>query len=66
MYLIARCPRCSYRWWLDADATDRRVRCRKCRVLLRIPHSREFSDAAGIAAEAGSELYVDMSGRLYG
>jgi len=66
MYIILRCPRCGYRWWLDAAAADRRLRCRKCSLLLKVPHLNELADAASIIHEARSELYVDDSGKLYG
>jgi len=66
MYIILKCPRCGYRWWLDAAAADRRLRCRKCSLLLKVPHLNELADAASIIQEARSELYVDDSGKLYG
>ncbi len=46
MHIIAQCPRCGYRWWLDAAAADRRLRCRKCFVLLKVPDLTEVADAA--------------------
>jgi len=66
MYIIARCPRCSYRWWLDAAAADRRIRCRKCYHLLKVPDLTEVPEAAEIISQAKSEVYVDDSGRTYG
>ena len=66
MHIILKCPRCSYRWWVDITATDRRLRCRKCFLLLKVPHLAELSDATNILDEARSDLYVDDAGRTYG
>jgi len=66
MYIILKCPRCGYRWWLDATAADRRLRCRKCFLLLKVPPLSELTEATGILREARSEVYVDDSGKLYG
>ncbi len=66
MHIILKCPRCGYRWWLDATAADRRLHCRKCFLLLKVPHLGELSDATGIIETAQSELYVDGAGNVYG
>ncbi len=66
MRIIAQCPRCRYRWWLDAAAIDRRLRCRKCFRLLKIPDMDEMSDAAAVVNQAASKIYVDDTGRIYG
>lgn len=66
MHIIARCPRCGYRWWLDAAAADRRMRCRKCFRLLKVPDLSEVPEAADIISQSGAELYVDDAGRTYG
>jgi DNA-directed RNA polymerase subunit RPC12/RpoP len=66
VYLIVQCSRCGFRWWLDATAADRRVRCHKCRLLLRVPALAEVSDAAQVIHQAKSRLYVDDAGRTYG
>lgn len=66
MHIIAQCPRCGYRAWLDATAADRRLRCRKCFRLLRVPNLTEVADAADVINHAGSELYVDDTGRMFG
>jgi hypothetical protein len=66
MHIIAKCPRCGYRWWLDAAAADRRVRCRKCSMLLKVPNLIEVPDAVDVINHAKSELYVDDTGRTYG
>lgn len=66
MHIIARCPRCGYRWWLNAAAADRRLRCRKCFTLLKVPHLTEVPDAIDVIHQARSELYVDGAGRTFG
>ena len=66
MHIIAQCPRCSYRWWLDAAAADRRMRCRKCLMLLKVPNLTEVPDATDVINQAKSKLYVDDTGRTYG
>jgi hypothetical protein len=66
MHIIAKCPRCGYRWWLDGSAADRRIRCRKCRALLKVPDLKEVSDAANVITDARSEVYVDDAGKLFG
>jgi hypothetical protein len=66
MHIIAQCPRCGQHWWLDATAADRRLRCRKCFMLLKVPNLTEVADAANVIDQAKSELYVDDTGRTYG
>ncbi len=66
MHIIARCPRCGYRWWLNAAAADRRLRCRKCFTLLKVPHLTEVPDAIDVIHQARGELYVDGAGRTFG
>ena len=47
MHIIARCPRCSYRWWLDAAAADRIViaeRPRAEELRRQAARAREMSD----------------------
>lgn len=66
MHIIAKCPRCGYRWWLNAAAADRRMRCRKCFRLLKVPDLTEVSQAADIISQAKGELYVDDAGRTFG
>jgi tRNA(Ile2) C34 agmatinyltransferase TiaS len=66
MHIIAKCPRCGYRWWLDAAAADRRVRCRKCHTLLKVPDVTEVPDAVRAINQAQSDIYVDDTGKLFG
>lgn len=66
MHIIAQCPRCGYRFWLDAAAADRRLRCRKCFVLLKVPNLTEVADAADVIEQAKSGIYVDDTGKIFG
>ena len=66
MQIIIQCPHCGCRWWLAAEAADRRVRCRKCLALLKVPDLTEVPDATRIIARAAGDLYVDDTGRTYG
>jgi hypothetical protein len=66
MEIIMKCPKCGFRWRLDASAADRRLRCRKCFLLLKIPHLGELPDATQVIDDAQGELYVDDAGKLYG
>lgn len=66
MHIIAKCPHCHFRWWLDSSAADRRVRCRKCRTLLKVPDLKEVPDAVNVLSDARSDVYVDDAGKLFG
>jgi len=66
MHIIAQCPRCGYHWWLDGSAADRRLRCRKCFRLLKVPDLTEVPEATAIVSQAKGELYVDDAGKTYG
>lgn len=66
MHIIVKCPRCGYRWYLNGSAADRRMRCRKCYRLLKVPDLTEVPAATSIVSQAKSELYVDDTGKTYG
>jgi len=66
MHIIAKCPRCGYRWYLNGSAADRRLRCRKCSRLLKVPDLAELPNALDVITQARSELYVDETGNTYG
>jgi hypothetical protein len=66
MHLIVQCPRCGYRWWLDATAVDRRVRCRKCLLLVKVPNLDDVANAADVISQAQNQLYVDDTGKVFG
>lgn len=66
MHIILQCPRCGCRWWLDGAAADRRLRCRKCGLLFKVPCLDELPKATDVIKDAKNEIYVDDSGRTYG
>jgi hypothetical protein len=66
MNIIAKCPHCGCAWWLDGSAAGCRVRCRKCRTLLKVPDLKEVPKAAGVIRNAAGDLYVDDTGKLFG
>ena len=66
MHIIVQCPRCSHRWWLDAAAADRRLRCHKCFLLLKVPGLAEVPKAAKVINHANGDLYVDDTGKVFG
>ena len=66
MRIIAQCPRCGNVRLLDADAADRRIRCRRCRRLFKIPPLEELPRAVKVIKTAKGSIYVDQAGRTYG
>jgi len=66
MHIIVKCPHCGCRSRLDAAAADRRLRCRKCLTLLKIPDLTEVPNATTIIDVANTDVYVDDAGRTYG
>jgi transposase-like protein len=66
MNIIAQCPRCHSAWLLGVDAADRRIRCRSCRRLFKVPALDEVPKAVKIIKQAKGTIYVDEKGRTYG
>ncbi len=66
MQIIIQCPHCGCRWWVAAEAADRRLRCRKCSALFKVPRLTEVPTATRIIDRAAGNLYVDDTGRTYG
>ena len=66
MQIIAKCPGCGSAWSLDSSAADRRIRCRKCRMLFKIPKLEEVPKAVKVIKHAKSTIYVDENGKSYG
>ena len=66
MQIIAKCPGCGYCWLLDKEAADRRVRCKNCRKLFKIPRLDEVPKAVKIIKNTKGTIYVDEAGRIYG
>jgi predicted Zn finger-like uncharacterized protein len=66
MQIIIQCPHCAHRWWVAAEAADRRLRCRRCSTLFKVPALTEVPNATKVIIRAGGHLYVDDTGRTYG
>jgi len=66
MRIIAQCPKCSNKWVLDSSAADKRVRCRVCGRLFKVPKLEEVPRAVKVIKQANGTIYVDEAGRTYG
>lgn len=66
MQIIAKCPKCAGSWRLDSKAADRRIRCRKCGRLFKVPGSEELPEATKVIKQAKGTIYVDEAGKTYG
>jgi len=66
MRIIAQCPKCSNKWVLDGSAADKRVRCRICGRLFKVPKLEEVPKAVKVIKQAKGTIYVDEAGRTYG
>ena len=66
MQIIARCPGCSSVWLLNSSAADRRIKCRRCRRLFKVPKLEEVAKAIKIITQAKGTVYVDQNGKTYG
>ncbi|KPK43255.1 MAG: hypothetical protein AMJ65_06360 [Phycisphaerae bacterium SG8_4] len=66
MQIIARCPQCCNVWTLDSSAADRRIRCRRCGRLFKVPKPDEMPKAAEVIEQAKGAIYVDEAGKTYG
>lgn len=66
MQIIAQCPGCGNNWLLNAASADKRVRCRKCNRLFRIPKLEEVPKAVKVIKGAKGTVYVDEAGNTYG
>lgn len=66
MQIIAQCPKCDSVWLLDSSAADRRISCRKCGRLFKVPKLDEVPKAAKVIKQAKGTIYVDEVGQIYG
>jgi len=66
MQIIAKCPSCSNNWLLDSSAADRRIRCRKCGKLFKVPELAKLPKAVKVIRQAKGTIYVDQAGKTYG
>jgi uncharacterized Zn finger protein len=66
MQIISKCPRCSSNWILDGRAADRRIKCKKCGKLFKVPNLDEVPKAVRVVRRAKGTIYVDQTGKTYG
>lgn len=66
MQIIAQCATCGNTSVLDAGAADRRVRCRKCHKLFKVPKLDEVPKAIKVVEQAKGTVHVDEDGKTYG
>lgn len=66
MKIIAQCPGCGNCWLLGEEAADRRIRCKNCRKLFRVPNLADVPKAINVIKGAKGTIYVDEAGRTYG
>jgi len=66
MQIIAQCPKCGTTWLLDKSAADRRIRCRNCARLFKVPRLEELSKAVKTIEKAKGPIFVDEEGKAYG
>lgn len=66
MQIIAQCPKCGNAWLLEADAADKRIRCRQCHRLFKVPKLEEVPKATRVIKQATGTIYVDETGKTYG
>ena len=66
MQIIAQCPVCGCPWLLDSSAADRRIRCRKCGKIFKVPKLEDVPKAIRVIKQAKGTIYVDETGKTYG
>jgi hypothetical protein len=66
MQIIAKCPKCKNCLLLDSVAADRRITCRKCGLLFKVPKLEEISKAVKVIETATGAVYVDEDGKIFG
>ena len=66
MKIIAQCPRCGFSWLLDETAADRRIKCKNCQKLFKVPKLEEVPKALQVVKDANSTVYADESGKTFG
>ena len=66
MEIIAQCPACGSIWQMENTAADRRIKCRKCGRLFKVPKLEELPKATKMIKQAKGTIYVDEDGKTYG
>jgi len=51
---------------LDSSAADRRINCRKCGKIFKVPNLDEVPKATKVIKQAKGTIYVDETGKTYG
>jgi hypothetical protein len=51
---------------LDESAADRRIQCKHCKKLFKVPNLDEVPKAAKVIKGSKGTVYVDESGKTYG
>jgi hypothetical protein len=66
MQIISQCPFCGYSWKLDDSAADKRIRCKNCNRLFKVPKLEDIPKAAKVIKDSKGTVYVDESGKTFG
>jgi len=66
MQIISQCPLCGYSWLLDDSSADKRIRCKNCHKLFKVPNLEDVPKATSVIKNAKGTVYVDEAGRTYG
>lgn len=66
MQIIAKCPKCSANWVLSEGSADKRIRCRRCGRLFKVPRLNELPQATSLINQAKGTIYVDETGKTFG
>jgi transposase-like protein len=66
MQIISQCPFCGYYWLLDDRAADKRLRCKNCNRLFKVPNLEDVPKAVKAIKDSKGTVYVDESGKTYG
>ena len=66
MEIIVKCPECCKTWRLDGSVADRRIRCKHCGRLFKVPKPDEVPKATEVIKQARGTIYVDEDGKTYG
>jgi uncharacterized Zn finger protein len=66
MQIMAKCPQCSSNWVLDSNAADKRIKCRRCGRLFKVPKLEEVPKAMKLIKQAKGAIYADKNGKTYG
>jgi len=51
---------------IDSSAADRRIKCKKCHRLFKVPKLDDVPKAVKVIRQAKETIYVDQNGKTYG